>query len=182
MADHKLGRFIFVFSPSDKLDAISGKLSRATVVSVGDLTERQALDFLQLTGCDADRAAVVHALVDGHLPFLMQEPVGSFCRGEIGLDILKTHFVTLVRAIFEHVDQVLDCGREDCACKAACAIRDKSRLSDLTRAIPLLLKEHILRASLKEKILTIDSRFVLCYLARECACNSTVLSPPCATW
>jgi hypothetical protein len=105
LADHKLGRFILVFSPSDKLGAIAGKLSRATVVSVGDLTEPQAIDFLRQKGCSAQHAASVHALIDGHLPFLVQESVHAFCLGEITFSNLTEHFKFLVRSAFKHVDE-----------------------------------------------------------------------------
>lgn len=183
LADHKLGRFIFIFSPSDKLNALSGKLSRATVVSVGDLTELEALDFLGQIGCDASHAAAVHGLVDGHLPFLVLKPVHDFCHGLIDLRALTAHFTSLVRSVFKRVDNELKCdGGSGCACQAACAVRDEkwSHVS-LEHAVPVLLQEHIVRASLKEKIHVIDSRFVLCYVARECACNGTdyVVSPPC---
>ena len=181
LADHKLGRFIFVFSPSVKLSAISGRLSRATVVSVGDLTEPQALDIITQMGCDSLSAAAVHGLIDGHLPFLLKKPVRDFCLGVLDFIGLKNHFTRLVRSVFQHVDQELDCGDDNCACIAACAIRDKKKLLGLTRAVPLLLKEHIVRASLEDKVNKIDSRFALCYISRECSCSNSdyVVTPPC---
>ena len=185
LADKRRGRFIFVFSPSVKLSDISGfgAMTRASIVSVGDLTETEALGFLEKLQCDDRRAKAVHELVDGHLPYLLDAAVRSFCRGTLPLGVggLKKHFTQLVRAIFEHVDSMLKC-KGGCACKAACAVRDKEwDHVDLDRSVALLLKEHIVRASLAEKVHKIDSRFVQCYVARECGCNHTgyVVAPPC---
>lgn len=123
----------------------------------------------------------MHQLVDGHLPYLLDAAVRSFCLGTLPLNGLQAHFTKLVQSIFEHVDSGLKC-KGGCACKAACAVRDKEwDHVDLDRAVALLLKEHIVRASLADKVHKIDSRFVLCYVARECGCNQTgyVVSPPC---
>ena len=186
LADNRLGRFIFVFTPSEKLSTIlSGKLSCATVVAVGELTRPQALDFLDQLGCDASRAAAVYGLLDGHLPFLVLQPVSDFCLGTLEIDSLAAHFTALVRSRFELADLALECEGAGCACSAACAVRDKKwGHLGLKHAVPLLLKEHIVRASLTEKINKIDSRFILCsYLPRACACNSTASAvvPPCGS-
>lgn len=112
---------------------------------------------------------------------MIKKPVRDFCLGVIEFRSLKEHFTRLVSSVFDHIDQELDCGDEPCACMAACAIRDKKKLSNLTLAVPLLLKEHIVRASLEEKVNKIDSRFVLCYISRKCPCNNTgyVATSPC---
>ena len=183
LVDELSGRFIFVFSPSDKLSNISGfgSMTRARVVSVGDLTEQEAFSFLQQLNCDSDSAKAVHLLVDGHLPYLLDDDVRSFCLRKVSLGALQSHFAKHVRSIFMHVDQELDCGVERCACAAACAVRDGTKLSDLVRAIPLLLKEHVVRVSLADKVRLIDSRLILCYMARECNCgnSSYIVTPPC---
>lgn len=184
LADRSLGRFIFVFSPSDKLTAISGKLSRATVVSVGGLTEHQALDYLHQIGCNASHAAAVHELVDGHLPYLIKEPVRAFCLGETSLFELESHFTSEVRSILYKIDTDLNCGEEDgCTCKAACAVRNHVKFLDPWKlAVPQLVNTHLVRASLMNG-LTIDSRFVLCFIERHCACSVKsrfAVSPPCA--
>jgi hypothetical protein len=183
LADKRRGRFVFVFSPSSKLAEITGfgSMSRASIVSVGDLTETQALDFLRQLNCNERDAKSVHLLIDGHLPYLVDSAVSSFCHSKLSLDGLKAYFTALVRSIFKHADVELNC-KNGCACKAACAIRDEEwDHTGLTSACTLLLKEKLVRASLKEKIYKIDSRFVLCYLERECACNNTgfVVVPSC---
>jgi hypothetical protein len=174
----------FVFSPSAKLNAISqsSDLTRATVITVGDLSESQSLDFLLQTGCSSTRAAEAHKLVDGHLPFLLQEPVGSFCQGTLDVDDLAAYFTALVSKGFMFVDKALDC-RHGCACMAACAIRRKEWDYDgLKRAIPLLLNTKLMRSSLAAGSEVIDSRFVQCYVERVCSCNTSVydlIIPPC---
>jgi hypothetical protein len=150
-------------------------------VSVGDLTEAQALDFLAQLNCSIRDAKAVHLLIVGHLPYLLDSAVGSFCDSKLSLDGLKAYFTELVRSGFKHADVELDCDN-GCACKAACAIRDEEWAHvGLKSARALLLKEKLVHASLKEKIYKIDSRFVLCYLERECACNNTgfVVVPSC---
>jgi hypothetical protein len=63
LADGKLGRFIFVLSPSDKLSAISGfgAISRAKVIPVLDFTYAETMQYLShLSLCGStDGAAVV---------------------------------------------------------------------------------------------------------------------------
>ena len=183
LADASGGRFVFVFSPSAKLNAIaeSSDLTRATVISVGDLTESQAIDFLHQMGCNNSSAAEVHELVDGHLPFLLQEPVRSYCRGTLSLDNLAGHFTALVSQGFKFVDKALDC-RRGCACKAACAIRrEEWDYEGLKRAIPLLLNTKLMRSSLAVRSEVVDSRFVQCYMERVCSCNGSnaMITPPC---
>lgn len=141
------------------------------------------MSFLQQTGCNTTRAAEVHELIDGHLPFLLQSPVNSFCRGDLGLDALAAHFTALVSNGFMFVDKALNCKR-NCACKAACAIRRKDwEFTDLKLIIPLLLNSKLMRASLAASSEVVDSRFVQCYIERVCSCNSSdaAIVPPCGT-
>ena len=76
LVDAGLGRFIFVFSPSDTLAAASafGAMSRASVIPVLDLTRSEALELLGHF-CAQERATSVYALLGGHLPHLMEEDV-----------------------------------------------------------------------------------------------------------
>lgn len=172
-----------MFSPSDKLLDVqhSSDLTRASVISVGDLNDLQALDFLRQTGCNATLAARAHLLINGHLPFLLLEPVKAFCMGVLSFQNLAEHITGLVRKDFMFVDKALKCNK-GCACKAACAIRNKQwDYVGLDSALPLLLEQRLVRSSIAAHHEVIDSRFIQCYIQHECACNSkaAVTTPPC---
>lgn len=174
LADDNLGRFIFVFSPTEKLAVLSGfSLSRASIVSMSSLTRAQALEFLNKTGCTPTDAETVHQMLDGQLSYLLRPPVSEFCGGKLSLDGLVKHFTGLVHAAFEHVNELLDC-KSGCACQAACAIRDKEwDFVGLARARSELRKKHLVTASVVDEFHKFDSRFILCYLERWCSCNNT---------
>lgn len=148
---------------------------------MGDLTEPEAISFLRQLTCDLDDAKAANQLINGHLPYLLEQVVCSFCLRQLSIGALHTHFTQQVRSSFEHVGKALGCNH-GCACAAACAVRDKEwGHTGLEHAESLLLKKHVVRVILKERIRMIDSHFVLCYLARECNCNNTdyVAKPPC---
>lgn len=179
------GRFIFVYSPSSKLRDLSASsdLLRATVISVGDLTDSQSLDFLRQTGCNDSRASDAHKLVDGHLPFLLQEPVSRYCRGALNIDELVAYFSSLMHKSFDSVDVILGCD-SGCACSVACAIRNKQwSFVGLRRTIPLLMEKRLIRSSLAADSIVIDSHPIQCYVEQVCACNSSSKAvhviPPC---
>jgi hypothetical protein len=100
LADGKLGRFVFVFSPSDRLSAISGfgAISRAEVIPVLDFTHAETVQYLShLSLCGStDRAAIVYSLVVGHRASLVGEGcaavlLGCHRRGGGARELLHQH-------------------------------------------------------------------------------------------
>ena len=111
MADGKLGLFIFVFSPSDKLALISGygAISRAKVIPVLDFTFSETMMYLShFSSCVlTEQAATVDNLIGGHLPHLMEEAVPQFCAGTIDADALVEYFNDIIAAKFDSMDMQL---------------------------------------------------------------------------
>ena len=170
LADKGKGRFIFVFSPSDKLAGVSamGAMSRARIIPVLDLTRSEALELLGHT-CSPQRASSVYAHLGGHLPHLMEEEVRLFCEGALDEGGLVAAFSALVRDRLRSVEWQLGCGAGSCACAVACAVlREEWGSSLLTSARPLLLAEHLIRFSLKSRVHVIDAPFVRSYLQLNC--------------
>ena len=172
MRDAGLGRFILVFSPSDKLAAVSayGSMSRARVVQVLDLSPGEAAAFLAQF-CPPDRTAQVLGLLGGHLPHLMEDVVADYCAGSLGANALEGFFAALVDAKLTEVEWQLGCS--GCACAAICAVVNRTWTSSaLAAARPLLLAQHIARSSLLHGRHTIDAPFVLGYIEQRCSCTS----------
>ena len=171
LVDADLGRFIFVFSPSDKLAAVSafGAISRASIIPVLDLTRSEALEMLGHF-CTPERATSVYTLLGGHLPHLMGKDVRRFCAGALDVGELQTAFSVLVRNKLRAVDLQLGCTTGACACKAACAVlrEGEKDSSFLASARPLLLGVHLIRSSLNSGLHIIDAPFVRSYLQQNC--------------
>jgi hypothetical protein len=175
MRDAGLGRFILVFSPSDKLAAVStfGAMSRARVIQVIGLSHDEALALLGQF-CPPDRAAHVLGLLGGHLPHLMEDVVVDFCAGRLDASALEGFFTAQLDAKLTEVEWQLSCS--GCACAAMCAMVSKSWTSSaLLAARPLLRQQHISRASLLHGQHTIDAPFVLSYVDQRCGCASRAL-------
>lgn len=88
LVDAQLGRFVFVFAPSDKLETVAGHelraLTRATVINVGDMGEANTRAYLEAKGCPAERASAVFRITGGHLAALVENlAVDAFCSGAI---------------------------------------------------------------------------------------------------
>ena len=173
LRDAGLGRFIFVFSPSDKLAAVSafGAMSRARVIPVLDLSRTETLELLGHK-CAPERAATVYSLLGGHLPHLMNAAVHLFCAGKLDEGGMTEAFSGEVRNRFKSVEWQLGCRVDTCACKVGCAVlREDWSSSLLVAARKLLLAEHLIRASLLSRVHVIDAPFVRSYLELHCKCS-----------
>ena len=172
MRDAGLGRFIFVFSPSDKLTAVSafGSMSRARIVQVLDLSHGEAVALLAQF-CPPDRTAQVLGLLGGHLPHLVEDVVADFCAGSLGANALEGFFTALMDAKLKQVELQVEC--RGCACAALCAVVNGAWTGSATAgARSLLLAQHIARSSLLHGQHTIDAPFVLGYIETRCSCTS----------
>ena len=179
LRDAGLGRFIFVFSPSDKLAAVPafGAMSRARVIPVLDLSRSETLELLGHT-CAPQRAAAVYSLLGGHLPHLMDAAVPLFCAGELDEGGMAEAFSAQVRSRLESVEWQIGCRVGTCACQAACAVLEKDWSSSLLAAgRQLLLAEHLIRASLQSRVHVIDAPFVRSYLQLHCKCSFAEAAP-----
>ena len=177
MRDAGLGRFIFVFSPSDKLAAVStfGSMSRARIVQVLDLSHGEAVALLAQY-CSPDRTAQVLGLLGGHLPHLVEDVVTDFCAGSLSANALEGFFTALMDAKLKQVELQLEC--RGCACAALCAVVNSAWTgSAIAGARPLLLAQHITRSSLQHGQHTIDAPFVLGYIEKRCSCTSWAGQP-----
>jgi len=99
LADAQLGRFIFVFSPFNKLGAVVGlgALSRATIFTVGDLSREATLTYLTARGCPKERAIAMYGVIGGHLTtFVDNKAVNLFCGGAIDQDELQARLMDAV--------------------------------------------------------------------------------------
>ena len=174
LRDAGLGRFIFVFSPSEKLAAVSafGAMSRARVIPVLDLSRTETLALLEHK-CAPVRAATVYSLLGGHLPHLMNAAVHLFCAGKLDEGGMTEAFSGEVRNRFKSVEWQLGCRVDTCTCKVGCAVlREDWSSSLLVAARKLLLAEHLIRASLLPRGHVIDAPFVRSYLELHCKCSS----------
>ena len=167
LADKRRGRFIFVFSPTDKLDAIGdfGSLSRATAIHVGDLSDAEATAFLAQTGCAADRALALYALIGGHLPSLIASTTLFYCHGTISLADAEGALFAEIGARAKAVDRVLGAGS---ACGGLCGVLAETWPNP--EVLDLLLKKHLVVAALKKGIF-VDSQLVKAYVNIRCGCN-----------
>ena len=175
LCDAGLGRFIFVFAPSDKLSAVSafGAMSRAHIIPVLDLSRSETLELLGHT-CSPERAAAVYSLLGGHLPHLMDAAVRHFCAGALDEGGLSKAFSEQLSNKLRAVNEQLGCKKADaCACAVACAVlREDWSSSKLASARLKLLSMRLIRASLQSQVHVIDAPFVRSYLQLHCKCPS----------
>ena len=177
IVDKRRGRFIFVFSPSDKLHDILdfGSVSRARVVHVGDLTADEAKEVLAGSGCDSDRALELFALVGGHLPDLVSDHVGDFCRGYGSLPGVEAALTAAVNVKLTRVDEAFGSGA---ACAGLCStvandvpsILDNSERKRRLEIIFALVQKHLVVASLTLGR-HIDSKFLRTFISEQCSCT-----------
>lgn len=195
LADSELGRFVFVFSPSDKLAALSGEgsLTRATIMNVGDLSREATQAYLTSKGCPLDRATAVYELTRGHLPVLVDGlAVNSFCKGKLTKDELEAAFLEQVAESAVAVDFALTdvavaagrttssqlCAALQCSCAALQSVLH-ARAEDaiLVQAKSFLLQHHLARASLEHKRLVVDSALVRRFIERKCTTSGGSIAP-----
>jgi hypothetical protein len=169
LVDELRGRFIFVFSPTDKLNAIGdfGSVSRATVIHVGDLSDKEAIAFLMNSGCGAERSAALYGLIGGHLPHLVSDTVREFCRGTTSRADVEGALLADVRAQLKSVDRVLGMGS---ACLGLCGVA--TEVWPTPGVLDELLKKHLVVAALKKGVY-VDSQLVRAHVAASCSCNKT---------
>ena len=168
VVDRRRGRFVFLFSPTEKLDAIGdfGSLSRAKVIHVGDLSEREALEFIMGSGCDPAGAAALFALVGGHLPhLLLTDSVRDYCLGTLALPEVEAALVSDIDAQVEDVDRLLGAGS---ACAGLCGVL--ARTWPKPDVLGALLRKHLIVAVLKKGV-RVESRLVGAFAAAKCGCG-----------
>lgn len=168
LVDERRGRFVFVFSPTDKLDAIGdfGSVSRAEVIHVGSLGHVESIEFLAGAGCDAGRAAALDALVGGHLPHLVSKAVRECCRGALPLAEVEGTLLAGVGAQVRAANGVLGKGP---VCNGLCsAVAEAAYPSP--EVLNVLLKKRLVVAALNRGIL-IESRLVRAWVNATCACE-----------
>jgi hypothetical protein len=167
LVDKRRGRFIFVFSPTDKLDAIGdfGSTSRAEVIHVGDLSEGEMVTFLTRSECDEDQAGALYALIGGHLPHLVSRTVSNYCRGAISLTGLESELFAKIGAQVEAVDRILGIGS---ACNGLCGVLTK--VWTKPEVLDVLLKKHLVIAVLQKGIY-VDSQIVRAFVNAHCECK-----------
>jgi hypothetical protein len=165
LVDKRRGRFIFVFSPTDKLDAIRsfGSLSRAKAVHVGDLSQTEATEFATGSGCNNDKAASVYALAGGHLPHLVSDMVLDYCRGLAALSEVEAALIADIGAKAEAVDRQLG------ACSACAGLGGVAEKAwPAPELLAALVREHLVVAALRSGYY-IGSQAARTYAATRCA-------------
>ena len=165
--DEHLGRFIFVFSPTGKLYTIGdfGSVSRAKVVHVGDLSETEAAAFLTKSGCAADRASALYALIGGHLPHLVTDTVHAYCRGTLTLADVEGELLADIGAQMDDIDRVLGAGS---ACRGLCGVETK--VWPTPEVLDVLLKKHLVVAALRRGV-HLGSQLVRAVAIARCSCK-----------
>jgi len=168
LVDMRRGRFIFVFAPAETFDDARsfGAFTRAMVVHVGGLDEAEAAAFLALEGCDAGHAAAVHALVGGHLPHLLADEVGDYCRGEAALADVEGALRADIRRRVDVVEWSLGPGS---ACSGLCAATPESDAWAKPAVLDALAKLHLVSAGMND--VAIESKLVLEFANASCACK-----------
>lgn len=167
LVDERRGRFILVFSPTDKFDAIGdfGSVSRAKVVHVGDLSDVEATQYLERVGCSAGRAAALYALVGGHLPHLVSDSVAEYCAEAASLAEVEGEVAAEIDAQVTALDRVRG-GKP--ACRALCGVLAQEWPEP--DVLSLLLRKHLVVAALKGGV-HVESRAVRAYAASRCSCG-----------
>jgi len=166
LVDKGCGRFIFVFSPTDKLDTIGdfGSVSRAEVVHIGDFSETETTTFLVSLGCDADQAIELYNLIGGHLPYLMQRSIRDYCHSLLPLPKIEAMLLEKIGSQVEAVDRVLGIGS---ACSGLCGVQ--TNVWPKREVIDLLLKKHLIIAALNKGIF-IESQMIRSFMNLHCSC------------
>lgn len=166
LVDKRLGRFIFVFSPTEKLDIIGdfGSVSRAKVIHVGDLNNTETTEFLRMSKCAEDRISPLYSLVGGHLPHLITDTVQEYCRGNMSLAEVQVVLFSDIDAQFKAVDRVLGIGT---ACEGLCGVLHENWPKP--EVINTLLMKHLVVAALKKGVY-LDSKLVRLYVNTRCTC------------
>ena len=167
LVDKRRGRFVFVFSPTDKLDTIRrfGSLSRAKVIHVSDLSDTEAAAFLKISGCAADRTLVLYELIGGHIPHLVTDTVRDYCRGTLSLADVKSVLFAGIGARFKAVDRALGTGS---ACSGVCGVLTEKWPKP--GVLDVLLQEHLVVAALTKGVY-VDPQMVRAYVNVHCSCT-----------
>jgi hypothetical protein len=179
VADERRGRFIFVFSPSDKLSAIRsfGSFTRAKIIHVGDLSVTEASLLLTRSGCSADQASALYALIGGHLPHLVSDTALEYCRGSISLADVKGVLLADIGRKVKDVDDLLGLGGS--ACDGLIGVMTEVRPKP--EVLNALLKEHLVVGSLRKRYY-VDSQMVRTFVDARCARNhKTLFTDPATT-
>jgi hypothetical protein len=166
LVDKRRGRFIFVFSPTEKLDIIGdfGSVSRAKVIHVGDLNNTETTEFLTMSKCAEDRISPLYSLVGGHLPHLVTDSVQEYCRGNMSLSEVKVVLFSDIDAQVKAVDRILGI---DAACEGLCGVLHENWPKP--EVITTLLMKHLVVAALKKGVY-LDSKLVRVYVNTRCKC------------
>lgn len=167
LVDKRHGRFVFVFSPTDKLESIRsfGSLSRAKVVHVGDLNQAEAASFLASSGCTVDQSLALYALVGGHLPYLVSDSVRDYCRSRITLPDVEGVLFAGIGGQLQAVNRAFG---SRAACTALCGVFFEDWPKPVV--LEMLLKEHLIVAALTRGV-SIESQAIRSYVHAKCTCR-----------
>jgi len=175
MADRGTGKFILVFSPTTKMDEIRhfGSLSRATILPVLDMTYAEIRQYLTLRGCPEERINASYGLLGGHLShfagFDAMDPVSKFCGGSISVSQFEAEiFAQLGKSITASMR-----GIETEACVVLCAVANNTYgdYPEYSPAVLNLVKEHVIRSSLFDKAVIVDSPLLRQWMMKNCICE-----------
>lgn len=175
MADHGTGKIILVFSPTTKMDEIRhfSSLSRATILPVLDMTYAETRQYLTLRGCPEERINATYGLLGGHLShfagFDAMDPVSKFCGGAISVSQFEAEMLAqLGKSITASMR-----GIETEACVVLCAVANNTYgdYPEYSPAVLNLVKEHVIRSSLFDKAVIVDSPLLRQWMMKNCFCE-----------
>lgn len=173
LADDDIAHFVFVFSPSSivREAAAFGAMSRARVVSVGDLSEKDTVDFLTKSSacnCSEERALRVFRLAGGRFLYLLSDGVKQFCQKYIGEAAFETAMLDSVATDVGSVQGAL-MKPSGFGCQQLLAIRRLPQGVAVDEKVKLaLFKEHLIRYPISKKLYYLSSTLVKTFVDRRC--------------
>jgi hypothetical protein len=172
LADRRAAYFVFVFSPSDKLQAIStfGSFSRAKIVYVGDMTQAETFNFLAAKKCDEPRMHNVFGMIGGNLPHLMLQEVESYCVGDVDDAGFAAAMMRRIQSQAKLAAKALFPGDRTRGMKLLCDL-----LCDLGGAHPdqeaILRRHKLIRMTLQDQDPILAPRLAQIFVEEACSCQ-----------
>ena len=173
MADEDIARFVFVFSPSAivRKAASFGAMSRARVVSVGDLDEADTVEFLTMSptiNCSKARALTVSELAGGRFLHLLSDAVEKFCTGNFDEVAFQTAMLDSVATDVGGVEAVLK-KTSGFGCQQLSAIRRQpSGVTVEEKSKLALFKFHLIRFPISKQQYFLASTLVERFVDFRC--------------